>query len=311
MKRRSFLRKAAEAGIIISSFPIKSLGAIADDAVKITILHTNDVHSRMDPFPAGSGKLEGFGGVARRATLINRIRSSNKHVLLLDAGDLLQGTPYFNLFKGEVEFQAMNAMKYDVATIGNHDFDAGVEQLATNTKNANFQFVNVNYDFRNTPMNGLVIPYVIKQVEHIKIGIFGVGIALEGLVPKAWYGETRYLDPIYHASTTALRLRKEEKCDYVICISHLGYKGRSLDINDVILAQSTANIDLIIGGHTHTFLDMPDARRNIQGQPVLINQVGWAGIRLGRLDVTISPRQNNRIESRSLWVNELERLDIE
>lgn len=308
MKRRHFLRQAAAAGIVLSAAPHRLLGNVHDDVVSLTILHTNDVHSRMDPFPKGSGKYEGLGGVAQRASLVNSIRKEAKHVLLLDAGDMMQGTPYFNLYKGEVEFKAMNAMKYDVATIGNHDFDAGIDELAKNAKRANFDLVNANYRFDDTPLNGLIQPSVIKEFDGLRVGIFGVGIKLEGLVPKAWYGETKYTNPIGVATRTAKHLRKNQRCDYVICLSHLGYEYRGQKVSDVVLAQQSEHIDLIIGGHTHTFLDVPDVRRNLSGEPVIISQVGWAGIKLGRLDLQFDrSTKGKEVIPGATWVRTLGR----
>ncbi len=308
MDRRKFIRQATAAGIILGGYPMTSHGFSRGDHVELTILHTNDVHSRMDPFPEGSGKFVGLGGVNRRATLVKEIRNQEKHVLLVDAGDMLQGTPYFNLYKGKVEFEAMNAMKYDVATIGNHDFDAGIEQLAINTQMANFELVSANYRFSDTPMNGLVRDYTIREYDGIRVGIFGIGIDLDGLVPKAWYGGTRYIDPITTAASTAKHLKKEEKCDYVICLSHLGYSYSSTKVSDIVLAQMTAHIDLIIGGHTHTFLDIPDVRRNTQGKPVIISQVGWAGIKLGRLDLRFERgKRKHTLKGNHAWVRTIGR----
>lgn len=306
VNRRNFLRQAAAAGILIGGAPLSSFGRIMTDEVRLTILHTNDVHSRMDPFPEGSGRNSGFGGVARRAKLIKEIRAKENNVLLLDAGDMLQGTPYFNLYHGEVEFAAMNAMKYDFATIGNHDFDAGIAQLATNSKKANFKLLNANYDFSNTPMNGLVEPYQIKNFDGVKVGVFGVGIKLHNLVPKDWYGDTVYTDPIASANVTATQLKEELNCDYVICLSHLGYDYDEPRESDVVLSQSTRHIDLILGGHTHTFLDIPDTRRNMDGQPVVISQVGWAGIKLGRFDVVFNrTSKKSKARCNHEWVRDL------
>lgn len=308
MKRRLFLRRAAAAGIVLSAAPHTVFSRPVDDIVKLTILHTNDVHSRMDPFPKGSGKYEGLGGVAQRATLVKQIRQAEKHVLLVDAGDMMQGTPYFNLYKGEVEFKAMNIMGYDVATIGNHDFDAGIDALADNAKQASFTLVNSNYNVADTPLHNLVEPYIVKTYDGLRVGIFGVGIELEGLVPKAWYGDTRYANPIAKANETAKHLRKNEKCDYVICLSHLGYQYKHEKVSDVVVAQSTEGIDLIIGGHTHTFLDVPDVRRNLAGKPVIISQVGWAGIKLGRLDLAFERASGKtNVKPGATWVRTLGR----
>ncbi len=252
----------------------------------LTILHTNDVHSYIDPFPANHPKNPNMGGVARRAALIESIRKENPNVLLLDAGDIFQGTPYFNYYGGELEFKLMSMMQYDLATIGNHDFDNGIEGLYAQLPHASFEFVSANYDFKNTIMNGHVKPYKIINKDGIKVGVFGLGVGLDGLVDKKNYKETIYLDPVGVAQDMARLLKQEKKCDLVICLSHLGYKYKDEPdkICDTKLATSTKDIDLIIGGHTHTFLDKPTVLKNAIGQDVLVNQVGCYGINLGRID---------------------------
>jgi len=283
--RRSFLKKT-----IMGSAGVFALNAIPNEAfaktdlVKLTILHTNDVHSHIEPFPDNDPKYAGLGGVVRRAALIKKIRAEEKNVLLLDAGDIFQGTPYFNLYGGELEFKLMSMMGYDASTIGNHDFDNGIDGLVSQLPHANFPFINCNYDFSDTAMNGKTIPHKIFIKEGIKIGVFGVGIELEGLVDKKMYGNTIYQNPIEKAAKAAYYLRIEEKCDLVICLSHLGYTSRGGKINDVELAKQSKNIDLIIGAHTHTFLDTPLEYENSDKKKVLVAQVGWAGIKLGRID---------------------------
>lgn len=253
---------------------------------KLTILHTNDVHSRLDPFPMDGSRNAGRGGIVRRATLIDQIRKEQPNVLLFDAGDLFQGTPYFNLYKGEPEVQAMNRMRYDASTIGNHDFDGGMDNMVTQFGKAAFPFLIANYDFKNTEMNGRTEPYRIFKKEGLKIGVFRLGIQPEGLISKDLYKETVYTEPVETANAVAATLRNEKQCDYVICLSHLGYQYSNSTISDRVLASKTRNIDLIIGGHTHTFLDAPVNVLSQDGLPVLINQVGFAGIYLGRIDLT-------------------------
>lgn len=253
---------------------------------QLTILHTNDVHSRIEPFPMDGGRNQGRGGIAKRAALINKIRQEEKHVLLLDAGDMFQGTPYFNYFNGELEFKLMSQMGYDAATIGNHDFDAGIDSLHQQaTAHANFPLINCNYDFSDTILNQEVKPYQIIQKGAIKVGVIGVGVQLEGLVGKELYKKTRYLDPIVQANQYAALLKHDEGCHYVICLSHLGYQYKSNRISDVLLAEHSTNINLIIGGHTHTNLPEPTLVKNQDDEEVWVTQVGWAGITLGRLDV--------------------------
>lgn len=260
------------------------------DTKKLTILHTNDVHSRLEPFPMDGSRNQGLGGVAARAKMIRDIRAQEEHVLLLDAGDIFQGTPFFNIYKGEPEIKAMSMMGYDACTMGNHDFDGGLENFATQLNHASFPVLLCNYDFTNTPMEHKYVPYKIFQKGKLKIGVTGLGIEMKGLVPDNLFGATKYLDPIQYLNQTAEMLKKQKGCDMVICLSHLGYQYRE-DINkisDLILAKESENTDLIIGGHTHTFLNEPVLVKNKKGNDVLVNQVGWAGLQLGRLDYEFS-----------------------
>jgi 5'-nucleotidase len=298
MKRRDFIQNTALSSALLglgglaslcSAAPrvsLSSFNTVDSKTKKLTILHTNDVHSYIDPFPPTHPKNPNMGGAARRAALIETIRKENSNVLLLDAGDIFQGTPYFNYYGGELEFKLMSMMKYDLATIGNHDFDNGIEGLYNQLPNASFEFVNANYDFKNTIMDGHVKPYKIVRKDGIKVGVFGIGIELEGLVDKKNYKETVYHDPVSVSQDMARILKQEEKCDLVICLSHIGYqyKNEPDKISDVRLATFTKDIDLIIGGHTHTFLDKPTIIKNADGKDVLVNQVGCYGVNLGRID---------------------------
>ena len=281
--------------LVANNFPFENLAA--SNIQRLTILHTNDVHSRLEPFPMDGGKYEGQGGVAMRAALIEKIRREEQHVLLLDAGDIFQGTPYFNLYKGEPEIKAMSMMKYDAATMGNHDFDAGVEGFAKQLPHANFPIVIANYDFTETALEGKTKPYQIFTKGKIKIGVFGVGIKLKGLVPEDAYGRTKYIEPIQIAKSISEKLKKKEKCDLVICLSHLGYSYNYNKVSDMILAKETEHIDLIIGGHTHTFLDRPTVMKNKIGKEVVINQVGWGGLRLGRLDYIFDSKKSSNLSN--------------
>jgi 5'-nucleotidase len=260
---------------------------------KLVILHTNDTHSRLDPFPMDGSRNQGMGGVAARARLISEIRNQEEHVLLLDAGDIFQGTPYFNLYKGEPEMKAMEWMKYDACTMGNHDFDGGLTLFADQLKHVQFPVLICNYDFSETPMSGKTKPYQIFRKGNLKIGVTGVGIELSGLVPDSLIGNTRYLDPVASLNRTASKLKNEKGCDLVICLSHLGfeYKNDPAQISDVRLAAATEDVDIIIGGHTHTFLQTPVSILNKKGKNVLINQVGWGGLVLGRIDLEFLPGQ--------------------
>lgn len=289
LNRKQFIRNAALSAGAMLAGPTVMDAASALSPVRLTILHTNDTHSRLEPFPMDGGRNQGLGGIAGRTSLINQIRKEEEHVLLLDAGDIFQGTPYFNIYKGEPEIKAMTAMGYDACTIGNHDFDAGMENLATQLSNhANFPMLVCNYDFSGTPMEGKTEPYKIFKKGKLRIGVFGVSIEGRGLIPDNLFGATKYLDPVQKANEAAALLRKEKNCDMVICLSHLGYKYGDNKVSDEVLAKESDNIDLIIGGHTHTFLDNPVVFKNKKGDDVVINQVGFAGIILGRLDFEFS-----------------------
>jgi len=261
------------------------------------------VHSHIDPFPSDHATFPNMGGLARRAALVARIRAENPNTLLLDAGDIFQGTPYFNFYGGELEFRLMSKMGYDVATVGNHDFDNGIDGLLAQMPYAQFQMVSANYDFRDTVMDGLVSPYTTRTLDGIKVGIFGLGIALDGLVLPELYKETRYLDPVEIAQDMSRVLREEEQCQLVIALSHLGHEYRNPGLHsDVRLASQTDGIDLIIGGHTHTFLDRPIVRPNRKDQQVLINQVGCYGLYLGRVDFYFDTQRNSEVTGTSIRV---------
>lgn len=271
---------------------------------KLTILHTNDQHSRIEPFDASYTRNPNQGGFSRRAALIQKIRSEEKNLLLLDSGDIFQGTPYFNFFGGELEFKLMSMMGYDASTMGNHDFDNGLEGFKKVLPNAKFPFICSNYDFKNTILDGQTIPYKIFNKNGIKVGIFGVGIELAGLVGKKSYGETVWQNPIEIAQHYSEFLRNDKKCDLVICLSHIGYdyKDDSKKISDKILAAQTDGIDLILGGHTHTFLPEPQSFTNRKGKNVLVNQVGWAGLLLGKIDFYFD--KNKKVQNIS-WINQV------
>ena len=304
MNRRDFIQKTAASSALLglSGVSLSSFSTI--DTKKITILHTNDTHSHIDPFPVDHPKNPNMGGAARRAAIIESIRKEEKNVLLLDAGDIFQGTPYFNYYGGELEFKLMSMMQYDVATMGNHDFDNGIDGFYAQLPHAKFDFVSANYDFKNTVLNDIVKPYKIINKDGIKIGIFGLGVQLEGLVDKKLYKETVYNNPIEVAQDMTRILKEEKKCDLVICLSHLGfkYKDEPEKPSDIQLAQKTKNIDLIIGGHTHTFLDKPVIEKNSEGKEVLINQVGCFGVNLGRIDFYLSNDKLHHNQTKNIIV---------
>ncbi|OIQ28997.1 MAG: metallophosphatase [Bacteroidetes bacterium MedPE-SWsnd-G2] len=303
MKRRLFIQKSAAATALVS---LGSMGlqSFSSNPKKITILHTNDVHSHIDAFGPEDGRNANQGGVARRANLINSIREENPNTLLLDAGDIFQGTPYFNYYGGELEFKLMSMLKYDLATIGNHDFDNGIDGLYAQLPHAKFNFVSANYDFSNTIMDGQVKPYQTFVKDGIKIGVFGLGIELDGLVDSALSKETKYLDPIERSQDMTRILKEDEQCQLIICLSHLGYHYRDSEvkIDDLKLAKATQDIDLIIGGHTHTFLKKPTVVKNKIGLNTLVNQVGCYGINLGKIDFYFDDRHNKSADGVSILV---------
>jgi len=285
MNRRTFINQTIKVSSLVG------LSSVVNPMIweksydkHITILHTNDVHSHIDPFPENHRKYPNRGGVSRRYHLIQQIKAENPNTLLLDAGDAFQGTPYFNFYGGELEYKLMSKMGYQASTIGNHEFDNGIDNITAQLQHANFDLLNANYDLSNTSLDGLVKPYQIYEVDDIAIGVFGLGIELEGLVSKNLYGEAKYLNPIEIAQDQVKILKQKHQCDLVICLSHLGYDYQSDKISDIKLAEQTQDIDLIIGGHTHTFLDKPTQVVNKTGKTTLINQVGWAGLNLGRID---------------------------
>jgi 5'-nucleotidase len=301
--RREFLTTSIVGGAalaitpsILSSFNLAhSMSAFATpllqpskDETLITILHTNDVHSQIDPLPAND-KYAGKGGVARRATLVKRIRAENPNTLLIDAGDAFQGTPYFNFYKGEVEYKAMSAIGYDVGTLGNHDFDNGVEGLAAAMKFATFEFVSTNYDVRGTVIESRVKPYVVHELAGVRIGIFGLGISPEGLITPENFKGIKYYEPVKVSRGAVRVLRERERCAMVVCASHLGYypNPKGNEIGDTQVASQVDGIDFIASGHTHTFMEKPVITKQPSGGNTIIFQVGKSGIYLGRVDFTV------------------------
>ncbi|CAM3705124.1 metallophosphatase [Flavobacterium gelidilacus] len=305
MKRRAFIKNTAATSSLLTfgGLSLTSFDSV-DSIKKLTILHTNDTHSHIDPFPADDPRNPNQAGAARRATVIDKIRKEEDNVLLLDAGDIFQGTPYFNYYGGELEFKIMSMMQYDLATLGNHDFDNGIDGFYSQLPHAKFDFVSANYDFKNTILDGIVKPYKTFKKAGLKIGVFGLGVELEGLVDKKLYKETVYNNPVDITKDIVRQLKEVEKCDLIICLSHLGFKYKSEPnkICDVLLAQQTKDIDLIIGGHTHTFLDKPVIEKNTDGKDVLINQVGCYGINLGRIDFYFSKDEKYADQTKNIVI---------
>ena len=304
MKRRKFLKNTMASGSLLSLGGLSVASCIGETEKKITILHTNDVHSHIESFASNHDRYPNMGGVARRASLIESIRHENPNTLLFDAGDIFQGTPYFNFFGGEVEFKMMSKLGYDASTIGNHDFDNGIDGLEIQLPHAKFDFLISNYDFKNTILDGRTKPYKIFTVDGIRIGVFGLGIELDGLVDPLLYKETKYLDPIEMTQDMGNLLKQEKNCDLVICLSHLGYFYRkgSTKISDLTLAGQTKNVDLIIGGHTHTFLKKPTVVKNSVEENMLVNQVGCWGVNLGQIDFIFDSSENISAKGKSIIV---------
>lgn len=256
-------------------------GTVAFGQKSIVILHTNDTHSRIEPVPESDRIAGNKGGVVRRMNYIEQVRKENKNVLLFDAGDFLQGTPYFNLFKGKVETEAMNMMRYDAVTLGNHEFDYGLEALEKVVRRAKFPIISSNYDFSGTPLNNLIKPYLIFKKDGVKIGVIAINIQPKGLIASGNYDGMKFLQPERVANELALKLKTTDRCDMVICLSHLGYTA------DKRLVEQTRNIDIIIGGHSHTNMKTLDMLKNIDNKDVMVFQTAGRGIYVGRIDVEL------------------------
>jgi 5'-nucleotidase len=282
--RREFLRLLGTgvAGAVALSTPLPVYAV--NDLVHLTILHTNDFHSHIDPFGNDVPRNAGEGGMAKRAALIKKIRSESEHVLLFDAGDIYQGTPYFNYYQARLDFELMTMMGYDAATLGNHEFDNGLEGIRSQLKFAGFPFINSNYDFSDTILAGKTIPFKIFRTGGVKVGVYGLGVELQGLVDPKNYGKTRYNDPLLTALKMEKMLKEQHNTDLIICLSHLGYSYKDNTVSDRVIAAQTFETDLIIGGHTHTFLAKPDLILNKSGKEVIVNQVGFGGLILGKVD---------------------------
>ncbi len=285
--RKTFLKQVTAAGVGLGVSGLTPLTSYAarSRSTSLTIMHTNDTHARINPFPDGSGEYEGLGGVARRAALINRIRDRHPRNLLLDAGDTFQGTPYFNFYGGALDFELMSLMKYDASTIGNHEFDNRVEGFVKVAPKAQFPFVISNFDFTHAPdMGRWTHEFWIREIDGIRVGLFGLGVAFEGLVLPDLHRGVTYIDPIAVAAYYARWLREQRDCHLIVCLSHLGYMYETDQVSDLVVANEVDGIDLIIGGHTHTLMEEPHVVEKPGQRPTIISQVGHAGVVLGHLD---------------------------
>lgn len=302
MKRRKFIQQTSL--LAGAALVAPTLMSAKEKTTKLVILHTNDTHSNIEPFSENHPKYPNLGGVAKRATLIHQIRSQEDNVILLDAGDIFQGTPYFNKYKGVLEMKVMQEMKYDVVTLGNHDFDIGISGYVAAKQYADFQVVNCNYQIDNAALQQLIAPSTILKRGGLKIGIIGVGIDLNGLIPAEVTQQIAYNDPIIAVQQQVDALQAK-KCDYIICLSHLGFDYPTENkVSDKVLAQNTAGIDLIIGGHTHTFLGSAVSVKNKSGNETLINQVGYAGLFLGRIDISFQAGKHLETVSSALPIKQ-------
>ncbi len=286
MNRRRFIRNGLVGitGLGLTATPFNILAN--EDFVNISILHTNDLHCHIEPFGDDNPKFAGKGGLARISALVKRVKAENKNTLLFDAGDMFQGTPYYNYFKGELIMQLMSVVGYDAGTIGNHEFDDGLEGILDSLPAAKFPIINSNYDFSNTILAGKFPRWKIFKKSGIKVGVYGLGVELKGLVGDKNFGETLYIDPVKTAVEMESFLKNEKNCDLVICLSHLGFQYRENKVSDLVLANETFMTDLIIGGHTHTFLEEPIVQKNKAGKQVIVNQASWGGMVMGKIDFT-------------------------
>jgi len=280
------MKKLSSILIIIS---ILNTGIFAGEKVKLVILHTNDTHSQVEPTEKSSLKTADMGGYARRMGMISKIRSEEKNVLLFDAGDFSQGTPYFNFFNGRVEIDALNRMKYNAGTLGNHEFDNGIDTLAVVLKNAKFPLISSNYDVDNTALKAFIQPYLILNESGLKIGVMALNVQPKSLIIESNYRGLVYRDPVMTANEVSAFLKKKQKCDLVICLSHLGSDSTEREVNDFEIAHKTKYIDLIIGGHSHSLLENVKTN-NAAGRKVTIAQMGKSGLYLGRIDLELEKK---------------------
>ncbi len=268
---------------IILSF-VLVLSTVAAVAQKITILHTNDIHSTVMPLSEQlSDTLKaGRGGMMRCMAMVEDERKADPELLLFDSGDYSQGSAYYSMFKGEVEVGLMNMMGYDAAAIGNHEFDYGLDNLARLVKMADFPIVCANYDFTDTPLDSLVKPYVVIERTGKRIGVFGIGPKLEGLVAQANCQNVKFFDPISTSQRVVDKLLHGEQCDIVVCLSHLGWDmGDSLDFVDLIT--NVKGIDIVLGGHSHTYMEQMEYVEDPDGRMVPVDQNGKHGIYVGKI----------------------------
>jgi 5'-nucleotidase len=263
---------------------LSTVTLIAQQKIRLVILHTNDTHSQIEPMEKSILKTSDMGGYARRMGVINQIRSKEKNVILVDAGDFSQGTPYFNFYNGRIEIDGMNRMKYDAGTLGNHEFDNGVDTLAAILKGARFKVISSNYELTGTPLKDLVKPYILLEREGLRIGIMALDVNPKGLILESNYKGVKYDDPVAKAIELSTFLKKKEKCDVIICLSHLGSDSTKQVVNDYVIAHKTRYIDVIIGGHSHSLITDTNVK-NAAGKAMVIAQMGKSGMFMGKVEL--------------------------
>lgn len=259
-----------------------SFAACSHQGQKLILLQTSDIHSRVEPINQEGDRNYNMGGFVRLVTFVNEFRSENPNVLLFDCGDISQGTPYYNKFRGEVEVKMMNEMKYDAMTIGNHEFDFNLDNMERLFRMADFPVVCANYDVSATVLKDLVKPYTVIERNGIKIGVLGLGCKLEGMVQADKCIGVVYKDPVATANEVAAILKEKEGCDIVVCLSHLGVQE-----DENLLIPNTRNIDVVLGGHTHTFMKGPKTVLNMDGKKVSLMHSGKSGINVGEMDLIL------------------------
>lgn len=294
MNRRVFVKNilAGSTGLLLGAGPLAAYSR--ESQVRLTLLHTNDLHSQIEPFEESHPRFAGRAGLARVSRYARSCRTENPNLLMLDAGDFFQGTPYFNFFGGELMLKMMTEIGYDAGTVGNHEFDNGLDGLAGPLPHAGFPLINSNYDFSGTILDGKFPRYRIFNKSGIRVGIYGLGIELNGLVNQKQYGGVKYNDPVPVALEMEHFLSERKRCDLVVCLSHLGLRYQNDKISDVNIAALTSHTDVIIGGHTHSRLDEPLLIENKEGKMVVVNQAHYAGLMVGRLDFVFERNSHRR-----------------
>ncbi len=285
MKQRFNIRTRFIAATLLASVSATMLTAA--NAEKLVILHTNDTHSQIDPDPS-----TGTGGILRRKVVIDSVRVAEKNVMLIDAGDAVQGTLYFNLYKGEVENRLMNELGYDIRILGNHEFDNGTEELALQYQPVTAELLSTNYDMSTSPLGKKFKKYTTRKFGDKKVGFIAINLDPKGMIAEGNYDGVRYLDPYDAANAMAWYLKNIDSCDYVVAVTHIGYEPENTTIADVPLAQRSKDIDLIIGGHTHTLIgpgktEPRDFSLNALGDSVTITQVGKGGKFIGKTEIDL------------------------